>query len=304
MATLFAQTNYIPKNPSVARLINEYEKQYKPVFLRLKTEWNQIVREFLRDSTGLKLHSRKTEKGSMRDAGIDIIIKPDYGDEFIKLIDLNFQEFVQLKDLMEVAKKSKMYFQVNKFQPSVQLDDIIRYCEEYFKKYDINKIIDILFKQTGRSKDIWGCYPHSGRCVEIYYLPLIIFSNLKGINVEFAFLKVLVHELAHAYHHLGKDKDERIWDQFPRADLDITEGLAQYYTERFVDEFSDKHPRLKEAYKAMVSCQSGPYRVHEDWLQKYSEEHVKYALMHARRNSINKYDEFLIEMNNIKGKLK
>ncbi|MBK6446453.1 MAG: hypothetical protein IPF81_14500 [Bacteroidetes bacterium] len=104
MADLFQQSKYIPKNPSILRLIHEYQNQYHPVFLKVKSEWNQVIREFLRDATGLKLHSRKTNKGSLRDSGVDVIIKPDFNDEFIKLVDkhypdLDFQEFMALREL-------------------------------------------------------------------------------------------------------------------------------------------------------------------------------------------------------------
>ncbi len=307
MADLFQQSKYIPKNPSILRLIHEYQNQYHPVFLKVKSEWNQVIREFLRDATGLKLHSRKTNKGSLRDSGVDVIIKPDFNDEFIKLVDkhypdLDFQEFMALRELKKAADYSIRYFNSDS-HPSEELSKVIAYCESYFEKYNLEDIVQKLFAHTGKSKDIWGCYPHSGRCVEIYFLPLIIFSNLKGLQIEFALVKVLVHELAHAYHHLGKDKDERVWDAFGEANLNIVEGLAQYYTERFVDEFGSTYPKLIDAYKAMVSCQSGPYRVHEEWSKKYTQEHVKHSLIQTRRNSISQYDGFLYLLDEIRKNL-
>ena len=307
MADLFQQTKYVPKNPSILRLIQEYQKQYHPVFLKVKSEWNQVIREFLRDATGLKLHSRKTSKGSLRDSGVEIIIKPDFNDEFIKLVDeyypdLDFQEFMALRELKKAADHSIRYFNSDS-HPSEELSKVIAYCESYFKKYNLEDIVQKLFAQTGKSKDIWGCYPLSGRCVEIYFLPLIIFSNLKGLQIEFALVKVLVHELAHAYHHLGKDKDDRVWTDFDKAEPKIVEGLAQYYTERFVDEFGNTYPKLKEAYNAMLNCQSGPYKVHILWPIEFTQEHVKYALMLSRRNSICKYDDFKKALDEIKLKL-
>jgi len=307
MPDLFQPSKYLPRNPSIARLIQDYQKQYNPVFTKVKAEWNQVIREFLRDATGLKLHSRKTNKGSVRDSGIEILFKPDYNDEFIKLVDehypdLDFQEFMSLRDLKASAVNAAKYF-TSESQPLNELKEIIKYCESYFDKYNLEEIIQKLFAQTNKSKDIWGSYPFTGRCVEIYFLPLIIFSNLRELKIEFALVTVLMHELAHAYHHLGKDKDDREWTDFNKAELNIVEGLAQHYTERFVREFGSTYPKLTEAYEAMVNCQSGPYRVHEQW-KEFSQEHVNYALMSTRRNSIIRYDDFKKILEEIKLKLK
>ena len=45
---------------------------------------------------------------------------------------------------------------------------------------------------------------------------------------------VLTHELAHAYTQLGADIDGRRWAaaSFAKAETELKEGLAQYYTER------------------------------------------------------------------------
>jgi hypothetical protein len=110
--------------------------------------------------------------------------------------------------------------------------------------------------------------------------------------LEHAIAKVMTHELAHAYHHVGKDKDGVQWLSMPGTDLNIVEGLAQYYTLKFVEEFAGHYPLLKEAYKKMVSCQGGPYRIHEEWAKKYKNEHIRFVMILARKKSIKDYAVF------------
>ena len=52
-----------------------------------------------------------------------------------------------------------------------------------------------------------------------------------GCKVEDLTMVVPVHELAHAYTQLGADIEGRRWavNAFARADIELKEGLAQYY---------------------------------------------------------------------------
>ena len=81
------------------------------------------------------------------------------------------------------------------------------------------------------------------------------------------------------------------------------EGLAQYYTWRFVELYKTSHPEIKNAYESTLKCQSGPYLKHNEWIENYKAEHVKQALTAIRRNNNVKYEEFVGLLNTSKDML-
>jgi hypothetical protein len=70
--------------------------------------------------------------------------------------------------------------------------------------------------------------------IRIYWAAIGLLSEWLGHSVEALTIVVLAHELAHAYTQLGADIEGRRWPapQFSRADIQVKEGLAQYYTDR------------------------------------------------------------------------
>ena len=117
-------------------------------------------------------------------------------------------------------------------------------------------------------------------------------------------VSTLVHEVGHAFHHAGKDKDGTKWHEMPRVDINIKEGLAQYYTERFVDAYASAYPELTKAYETILSCQGGPYLEHTKWSKEFKREHVKHAMTVIRRNQKLKYDDFKTILKQAKETLK
>lgn len=303
---LFYNHKYSPKNQSVLRLIDKYEEQYSHLFKKIKDDWNPKIRSFMKDTLGLRLNKKYINALNNPDSFIHLIIKPDCGDEFVRLIDknfpdLDFDEFVSLRNYLYAANNSKRYF---KNEEVIHAESLIKYCDNYFHKYDLERIIKILFSERSNSTDILGGYFYHDHNVEIYYLPLIIFSNLKNINTEFLFVVVLAHEIAHAFHHIGLDNDNLSWHSMPEADINIKEGLAQYYTERFVEEYSINFPSLMLCYKSLLDSQSGPYLVHEEWIKMFKKEHVKLAFLQTRRNNIISYEKFKLALTDAKQTLK
>jgi len=72
--------------------------------------------------------------------------------------------------------------------------------------------------------------------VELYWVVIGAIAKIIDVDLEGLTLVVLTHELAHAYSHLGADKDGNRWNDkaFCQADVEIKEGVAQYYTEKVV----------------------------------------------------------------------
>lgn len=293
MEDLFSQLKYTPRNSSVLQLIREFESKHKDAFENVKSFWNQGIREFHRDMTGLKLDRRNLtiSKGT----SVNVKFLPDGEDMFIKLIDdnypdLDFLEYSRLRELKESMIASKPYFESGDLNP--EFKRLLTYCEDYFKKYDLDEMLVRLFKKMGDSRDIWGAYFYQDSHIEVYYVPLIIFTRIMRLQLEHAIVVVLAHELAHAYHNMGLDADGNSWKKMRSADIEIIEGLAQYFTCLFAEENQYHYPGVKAAYEAMLSCQSGPYIVHLPWINKFKREHIKHAFNVTRRTGVSDFHAF------------
>jgi hypothetical protein len=119
-------------------------------------------------------------------------------------------------------------------EPAVaQYDDVrhvgvLLYC--LLKRLRTSGVIDRL---KAINEDVLGAYSFSGLpTVELYWMVIGLTAGLIGVSVEALTVVVTIHELAHAYSHLGKDIDGKTWNtgDFARAELGIVEGLAQFYT--------------------------------------------------------------------------
>lgn len=304
MPELFDQYHYEPRNKSVNAIIREFEKEYQEVFELAKTKWNNSIREFHRDATGLKL-SRGLGQG--RATNITIRFLPDCDNDFIRLIDQHFPDL----DFLEYTKTRALYLALNESsdyflkEPVGKLHFFLKeHCYKYLEKYNLKKIQRLLFFEPGRSKDIFGAYYFKDSRIELYYIPLIIFSQINEIDLEYLIVVILAHELAHAYHHIGFDTDGVSWSKMADVDLGIKEGLAQYYTALYVDEQKNIYPGIEGAYRQMLDFQSGPYLVHESWLKSFKKEHVKHAFNVTRRNGNLDYDEFENILKRAKDQLK
>ena len=98
--------------------------------------------------------------------------------------------------------------------------------------------------------------------------------------------------MAHAYHHMGKDKDNVIWEAMSSTDLKIVEGMAEYFTWLFVETFKGNHPQMEKTYETMFGCLGDEYTIFKKWTSEYSKEAIKSALLGTRKKSLLKYDDF------------
>ncbi|GMQ31605.1 hypothetical protein [Algoriphagus confluentis] len=256
MPELFDQYHYEPKNKSVNAIIREFEKEYQEIFELAKTKWNHSIREFHRDATGLKL-SRNSSIG--RGMTIQIRFLPDEENQFIKLIDehfpeLDFMEYTKIRSLHDALIHSDPYFQIGEI--GLPFQQLVDYCSKYLDRYNLKKLHSLLFTEMGKSKDVLGAYYFKDSRIELYYVPLIIFSQIHRISLEHLIVVVLAHELAHAYHHIGFDTDGYQWDEMSKTDSNIVEGLAQYYTSLFVEDQETIYPGVKDAYLELLAYQT------------------------------------------------
>jgi hypothetical protein len=85
---------------------------------------------------------------------------------------------------------------------------------------------------------------------------------------------VTAHELSHAYSHLGRDIDGESWDteNFAGTNIQIVEGLAQFYTSIVCKKLNPRMPAALLAYETLLKQKSGPYPVHEKWINSNESE--------------------------------
>lgn len=287
--------SYKPKNSSIRQLLNDYEETHFKIFRRVIIEWAPRIRDFLREETGLMLHSKRSKDPRLEIVPVGIEIEPDFENLFAKQVDkvfehMDFDKYCKLRKFMDYMQEHEKFFQGECEKGNIRA--LIGYCTDYFKENDINMIMQKLFKSRERGMDIYGAYIFRRMKIELFYLPILLLCRLKEISIEYTAAIILTHELAHAYHHVGKDKDGLTWNTFEETDSKITEGLAQYYSLRFVEEYESQFKGLREAYNGIIFNQEGVYRIHEEWIKMYKNEHVRFALIAARRNSIINYNDF------------
>jgi hypothetical protein len=126
------------------------------------------------------------------------------------------------------------------------------------------------------------------RCtIKLYWAVIGAVARELDCSIEALAMVTLIHELAHAYSHLGADAERTRWDtdDFRRADPSVQEGLAQYYTHLVGRHLCRAGVRdVFTAYRRFLRWQHGPYRAHLNWIlfRAYSPEVVRAALLEFR----------------------
>ena len=62
--------------------------------------------------------------------------------------------------------------------------------------------------------------------------------------------------------------DNERWEtkSFAGSDLEVVEGLAQFYTQVVCTRLEQRMPAASAAYRALLKTQSVPYKIHLDWV--------------------------------------
>lgn len=296
MPELFEQARYAPKNHSVAKLLADYSSKYMPVFEKVKSEWNPAIREFYRASMGLRLYNGVKGKKAVGDAGVSIQIRPDKDDTFLKAVDdmlpnVDFERFAALRDLRDTLMKTSPHFADDPERKRVY-DWLLADIKGYLKANSLAGPFTEMMNKPGKHRSLFGLYTYSDQHIELYYMPLLIFCKYNEVDLQWAIVVVLAHELAHAYHHAGKDNDGRVWTNMPKSHLWIKEGLAEYFTERFVIAHEREYPALRKVYDRLLRGAGEEYTSYLEWKDDYSLEHVKLALSMVRRHDVRNYEAF------------
>jgi hypothetical protein len=154
-----------------------------------------------------------------------------------------------------------------------------------------------LEKRIGEiEQDTLGAYFFNVPKIELYWMVIGLVSRILHLPVEALTAVVAIHELAHAYTHLGRDIDRQNWQtaSFATTGIRIAEGLAQFYTAVVCDKLEPRFPEARRAYERLLKIQPAPYKVHVDWAGKPADsgEVVRAAMIECRSKRTQKYEEF------------
>lgn len=172
------------------------------------------------------------------------------------------------------------------------------------EKFDLAKII------LEVDEDVLGAFMYDGSegktgyrrsystDISLYWGVIGFFARRLDVSVEGLTIKVLAHEYAHAYTHLGFNRRGKRWSgfDFHRCEHSLREGLAQYWAVIALESLKSRVPNALAAYEALLPRQPAAYRAHLPWLDSYSPDTVAAALIRLRPTGPISYERFCDEL--------
>lgn len=157
---------------------------------------------------------------------------------------------------------------------------------------------DVLGHYEYSTEEAIAYYPNVRSQIRLYWGVVGLVAQALDVSIEGLTAKVLAHELAHAYTHLGFDRDGTRWmgNGFGLSDTRLKEALAQYYTCQVLMKLERRLPDGLVAYKKLLPKQPEAYRAHLPWLEHATLEAVGIALSAVRRRGRVSYEEFSHEI--------
>jgi hypothetical protein len=268
-------------------------------------QWNQNIREHLRGETGLRLGSVEAQ----RSVPVRVVagLPPPFTAIIARHPDPVEWELHLLRGTLAAAGHGLKSLD-GRYPEIVPL--ALKGDQSLASQHEVartHRLVDSLLHWLDRSDvpsevfdidyDVLGAYFIHRHEVQLYWMVIALVAGMLRQPTEALAIVVLAHELAHAYTHLGHDIDKRQWDTaaFAGADARIAEGLAQHYTRVICEErLHERLPAAGEAYRSLVACQRGAYRVHESWggAGRVAGEAVRLAMLTTRVRKTTKYEDF------------
>lgn len=257
---------------------------------RAYTKWNQKIRDRLRDETGFKL-TRGEQK-------VAIKVEVAYGmplalQQVLQTFDTQWAELLihrgQFNDAasgMEIAssKLARITQVLRNSAPTPGEIDSFRTVLALLTKLNAELAAKELTKTILTiNQDALGAYYYRAGKVRLFWLPIALVSMSGGHSIEALTFVTLAHELAHAYTHLGMDIDGHDWDtdDFANADLELVEGLAQYYSEVICDHVLEQFPEARACFEHMLTILPPWYKTYREWVECDSGESMRAYLISA-----------------------
>jgi hypothetical protein len=289
----------------VRRIANAYSNSLQLAVERATRQWNQHVREYLRAETGLRLGTAEAQRSvpvrvvdGLPDPIAEIVAShqdPAEWELYLRRASLAAaaEGLMALKGRYSEIVPQDLKTDATLAQPT----DILR----------VHHLLDALLSRLEKSRipaeifgidhDVLGAYFFHRHEVQLYWMVIAFAAGMLRQPVEALAVVILTHELAHAYTHLGQDIDGGDWETkaFARVDCRVAEGLAQHYARVVCEQrLKERYPAAGEAYRALVACQRGAYKVHESWADpsRRMGEAVRLAMLTTRLQRTAGYDAF------------
>lgn len=165
---------------------------------------------------------------------------------------------------------------------------------EHLLRFAVSK--SVVKKILEVDADILGTYGYadgSGQ-VRLYWAVIAFVATALGVDPIGLAMVVLTHELAHAYTHIGFDADGRVWNDFFHSDRRVVEGQAQYYTHLALEQsaIGTDSPAIQTAYRVLTEHQPETYQRHLHWVQQWTPEAVRAAMLEVRNGTPMDRDAF------------
>ena len=287
-------------------LILSYNKDFEIEVARAKEKHNLKIRKILTDKLGLTLTNKTVETqelenvernsipvkvvGKVPQSLLSILAK--YTDQQIELL-LHYRKMkTTVRELDFHLKKYSRFSKQHKEETDPhEIKNTINHLESLIFSVEKSGILKDI---SSLGPDVFGAYFLGDHRIELYWLCIGFLSVLENYSVESYTIIVLAHELAHGYTHICFDKDGNNWNTnaFGDADLRISEGFAQFYTEMVCRDYFDN---TLEAYETLLVQQNEAYTDYRGWFdlkEKDKYEKARRLLLKVRSKSVIDYGEF------------
>ena len=268
-------------------------------------QWNQIIREHIRTSTGLKLSDKD---GTW---SVPVKVVDGFPIEFAKLINkyddpVLWQLIVgqpKLGAMVEGARFLLESWEEIESWPTLpkkwkRMKRPLERTQDFAVALQQLSIAERVRKEIRKIReDLLGAYFIEQRRIELYWIPIAMVAAMTGVRLEDLTIVILTHELAHGYTHAGSDIDGRQWDTagFAQSSIEVVEGLAQFYTHTIMQLLASRTPGPQEAFRKLLELQSKPYQVYQQWIDKQPDrtgEIIRFAMVSARNSGAVEYGDW------------
>jgi hypothetical protein len=277
-------------------LLKDHDPKLEERVNRGFRQWNQVLRDYLRTEMAFRLTVGDDAQA------VPLKIVPGLPVPLRQVVQALNERTLKLLLRLPLLESTAAGLEFLESQNAVADESIPRAAHFIRDLLTDLHSIDLQKKLSEIHEDAFGAYFYRVPEIHIYWMAIWLVCTILQVDPEPLTVVVVLHELAHAYSHLGRDIDSNRWDveSFARADFRIVEGIAQFYTSAICEKMKERYPAALSAYRALLSIQSGPYVAHVDWVKApggttspRAGEVVRASMVECRTRGIRDYGAFL-----------